>query len=331
MQFGQLKRREFMTLLGGATATWPLAARAQQPAMPVIGWLSSGSQETDSLRLAGLRQGLNEAGYVEGSNLTVEHRWAENQIDRLPALAAQLVQMRVAVIVTPGLVSTLPAKAATSNIPILFALAADPVQIGLVASLNRPGGNATGFNALTSELGAKKIALFHELLPNISSIGFLENPSNQIDELMRTAVLETAAGIGLRIQTLRAATAREIDVAFESLVQARTEALLLSNDAFLNSQHKQIIALAARLAIPVMYGSPEFVVAGGLVSYGTSLTDEYRQLGLYAGRILKGASPAELPVIQASKFTLVINLKTAKSLGLKIPDRLLALVDEVIE
>jgi putative tryptophan/tyrosine transport system substrate-binding protein len=326
-----MRRRDFIQEIVGAAAAWPLAARAQQPTMPVIGYLSLGSRESDFYRLTGLRQGLDETGYVEGRNLTVEHRWAENQIDRLPALVAQLVQMRVAVIVTPGLVSTLPAKAATDNIPILFNVAADPVRVGLVASLNRPGGNLTGFNSLTSELGAKQIALFHELLPNVSTIGFLGNPSNQIDELMTTDVQAAAAGIGLRVQALKAATAREIDAAFESLVQARTKALLVSNDNFLNSQNKQIIALAARLAIPVMYGSPEFVVAGGLVSYGASLTDSYRQLGLYAGRILKGASPAELPVIQSSKLALVINLKTAKSLGLTIPDRLLTLADEVIE
>jgi putative tryptophan/tyrosine transport system substrate-binding protein len=325
-----MRRRDFIAGIAVFTAM-PLAARAQQPAMPVIGYLSVGSRESDFYRLTGLWQGLNGTGYVEGGNLTVEYRWAENQVDRLAALAAQLVQMRVAVIVTPGLVSTLPAKAATNNIPILFAVAADPVRIGLVASLNRPGGNLTGFNTLNSESGAKQIALFHELLPNVSTIGFLENPSNQIDELMTTAVLVAAAGIGLRVQALKAATAREIDAAFESLVQARTKALLISNDAFLNSQSKQIIALAERLAIPVMYGTPEFVVAGGLVSYGASITDSYRQLGLYAGRILKGASPAQLPVIQSSKFTLVINLKTAKSLGLTIPDRLLALADEVIE
>jgi putative tryptophan/tyrosine transport system substrate-binding protein len=326
-----MRRRDFIKVVAGPAVAWSLAARAQQPTMPIIGYLNLGSRESDLYRLPGLRQGLNETGYVEGRNLTVEYRWAENQIDRLPALAAQLVQMRVAVIVTAGLVSTLSAKAATSNIPILFSVAADPVRVGLVASLNRPGGNLTGFNSLTSELGAKQIALFHELLPNVSTIGFLENPSNQIDELMTTAVLAAAPGIGLRVQAFKAATAREIDAAFESLVQARTKALLVSNDAFLSSQHKQIIALAARLAIPVMYGSSEFVVAGGLVSYGTKVTDTYRQLGLYAGRILKGASPAELPVIQSSKFTLVINLKTAKSLGLTIPDRLLALADEVIE
>jgi putative ABC transport system substrate-binding protein len=325
-----MNRRKMIAALGGAAA-WPLVARAQQPVMPVIGYLSLGSRDSDSYRLTGLRQGLNETGYVEGRNLAIEHRWAENQNDRLPALAAQLVQMRVAVIVTPGLVSTLPAKAATNNIPILFVVGADPVRMGLVASLNRPGGNLTGFNALNSELGAKQLALFHELLPNIPTIGFLENPSNQIDELMTTAVLATTSGVGLRIQTLKAATADEIDAAFESLVQARAGALLVSNDAFLNSQNKQIIALAARLAIPVMYSSPEFVVAGGLVSYGASMTDIYRQLGLYAGRILKGASPAELPVIQSSKFALVINLKTAKTLGLDVPDKLLALADEVIE
>jgi putative tryptophan/tyrosine transport system substrate-binding protein len=293
-----VRRREFITLLGGAAAAWPLAARGQQPAMPVIGYLSLGSRESDSYRLTGLRQGLNETGYL---------------------------------IITPGLASTLPAKAATNNIPILFVVGADPVRIGLVASLNRPGGNLTGFNALNSELGAKQLALFHELLPNISTIGFLENPGNPIDELMATAVREAAAGIGLRIQKLKAATTREIDTAFESLAQARTGALLVSNDIFLNIQNKQIIALAKHHAIPVMYGLSEFVVAGGLVSYGASMTDIYRQLGLYAGRILQGASPAELPVVQSSKLALVINLKTAKALGLQIPDKLLALADEVIE
>jgi len=326
-----MKRRDFITLLGGAAAAWPLAARAQQAAMPVLGYLSLGSRESDSYRLTGLRQGLNETGYVEGRNLAVEYRWAENQIDRLAALALQLVQMRVAVIVTPGLASTLPAKAATNNIPILFVVGADPVRIGLVASLNRPGSNLTGFNALNSELGAKQLALFHELVPNVSTIGFLENPGNPIDELMTTAVQEAAAGSGLRIQTLKAATTREIDTAFESLVQARTGALLISNDNFLNIQNKQIIALAKRHAVPVMYGSPEFVVAGGLVSYGASMTDMYRQLGLYAGRILQGANPADLPVMQSTKLELVINLRTAKALGLNIPDKLLALADEVIE
>jgi putative ABC transport system substrate-binding protein len=325
-----MKRRSFITLLGGAAA-WPLAARAQ-PAMPVIGYLSSGSPQGDTVRLTGFRHGLNEAGYVEGRNLMIEYRWGGNQHDRLPALVAELIQMRVAVIVTPGLPSTLAAKAATTTIPIVFGAAADPVQLGLVASLNRPGGNLTGFNQFNAELGAKGLALLHDLVPSTPTIGFLENPNNPMfDELATRDVLAAASAMGIRIQILRAATDREIDAAFESLVQARTGALLRGSDVFFISRIEQIVALSAHHAIPVMYSSPEFVVAGGLISYGASLTEAYRQVGLYAGRILKGEKPADLPVIQASKFELVINLKTARTLGLAIPAKLLALVDQVIE
>jgi putative ABC transport system substrate-binding protein len=326
------RRREFLGVLGGAAAAWPLAARAQQTAMPVIGYLSIGSPESDASRLTGLRHGLNDAGYVEGRNLAVEYRWAGNQYDRLPTLAADLVQIRVAVIVTPGLPSTLAAKAATTTIPILFGVGVDPVHIGLVASLNRPGGNLTGFNQFNGELGAKGLALLHELVPSSPAIGFLVNPNNQIiEELTTRDVLAAAPAIGLQIQVLKASNDREIDAAFESLVQARTRALLVSNDVFLNSRIEQIIALAARHAIPVMYPSREFAEAGGLISYGTSLTDEDRQVGVYTGRILKGAKPADMPVVQATKFELVINLKTAKRLGLEIPAKLLALADEAIE
>ena len=240
--------------------------------------------------------------------------------------------MRVAVIVTPGLPSTLAAKAATTTIPILFGVGADPVQLGLVASLNRPGGNLTGFNQFNNELGAKGLALLHELVPSTTTIGFLGNPNNSMtDELVTRDVLAAAPAMGIRIQILKATTDREIDAAFESLVQARTGALLVGNDAFFNSRIEQIVALAAHHAIPVMYASPEFIVAGGLISYGASLTEAYRQVGLYAGRILKGEKPADLPVIQASKFELVINLKTARALGLAIPAKLLALADQVIE
>ena len=325
-----MKRREFITLLGGAAA-WPLAARAQQAAVPMIGYLSIGSPESDAARLTGLRQGLNETGYVEGRDLVIEYRWAGNQPDRLPMLAAHLVQARVAAIVTPGLPPTLAAKAATITIPILFAVGADPVQVGLVASLNRPGGNLTGFNQFNSELGAKGLALLHELVPNTPTIAFLENPNNPIDQLIERDVLVAARVIGLQIQTLKASTIREIDAAFESLVKARTGALLVGNDVFLNGQIEQIIALAARHAIPAMHSSREFVLAGGLISYGASLTDTYRQVGLYAGRILKGVKPADLPVIQSTKLGLVINLKTAKTLGLTIPPGMLAIADEVIE
>jgi putative ABC transport system substrate-binding protein len=328
-----MRRREFITLLGSAAATRPLAAHAQQPAMPVIGYLNNGSPESDAPRLTGLRRGLNQAGYVEGRNLAVEYRWGRNQPNRLPALAVELVQIRVAVIVTPGLLSTLAAKAATTTIPILFGAAADPVRLGLVASLNQPGGNLTGFSQFNAELGAKALALLHDLVPSTPTIGFLENPDNPIlDELVTRDVLAAAPAIGIQIQMLKAAIDREIDTAFESLVQARTGALLVGNDAFLNSRIEQIVALAARHAIPVMSTTGrEFVVAGGLISYGSSLTEAYRQLGLYAGRILKGEKPADLPVIQSSKIELVINLQTAKALGLEIPAKLLALADEVIE
>jgi ABC-type uncharacterized transport system substrate-binding protein len=327
-----LRRRDFITLLGGAAAAWPFAARAQQAAMPVVGYLNYGSPESDAFRLTGLRRGLNQSGYVEGRNLVIEYRWAGNQADRLQALAADLVQVRVAVIVSPGLLSTLAAKAATTNIPIVFVVSNDPVQLGLVASLNRPGGNLTGFNNVTSELGAKGLALLHELVPGTETIGFLENPNNpRTFELTTRDVLAAAPVIGVKVQTLKAATDREIDAAFLSLVQERTGALLVGNDLFFNSRIEQLVALAARYAIPTMYAQREFVVAGGLISYGTSLIEQYRQVGLYTGRILKGEKPADLPVIQATKLDLIINFKTAKALGLEIPDKLLALADEVIE
>ena len=323
-------RREFITLLGGAAA-WPLAARAQQAAMPVIGYLNSGSPESDAPRLTGLRRGLNESGYVEGRNVVIEYRWAGNQADRLPALAADLVQLRVAVIVASGPPSTFAAKAATTSIPIVFGVGADPVQLGLVASLNRPGGNLTGFNVQGGELGVKELALLHELVPSAATIGFLENPNNPLFELLTRDVVAVAPVIGLKVQILKASTDREIDSAFASLVQARTGALLVGGDVFLHSRIEQIVGLAARHAIPTMYSFREFVVAGGLIGYGTSLTEHYRQVGLYTGRILKGEKPADLPVTQATKLELIINLKTAKALGLQIPDRLLALADEVIE
>jgi putative ABC transport system substrate-binding protein len=327
-----MRRRQFFALLGGAAATWSLAARAQQPATPVIGFLSLGWQESDALRLTGLRRGLNDTGYVEGQNLAVEYRWAGNQLNRLPTLAASLVQSRVALIVAPGLSATLAAKAATTTIPILFGVGADPVQSGLVASLNRPGGNLTGFNQLNAELGAKALALLHELVPSARVVGFLENPRNPlIAELVTRDVLAAAPVIGVQIQVLKAGTDREIDAAFESLAQARTGALLISNDFFFNSRIEQISALAARHAIPVMHTSPEFVAAGGLISYGISLVETYRPVGVYAGRILKGEKPANLPVIQPTNFELVINRKAAKALGLDIPDKLLALADEVID
>jgi putative ABC transport system substrate-binding protein len=274
---------------------------------------------------------LNESGYVEGRNVVIEYRWAGNQADRLPALAADLVQLRVAVIVASGPPSTFAAKAATTSIPIVFGVGADPVQLGLVASLNRPGGNLTGFNVLGGELGAKELALLHELVPSAAMIGFLENPNDPISELMTRDVVAAAPVIGIKVQILKASTDREIDAAFVSLVQARTGALLVAGNNFFNSRIEQIVALAARHAIPTMYTLREFAAAGGLISYGTSLIEAYRQVGLYTGRILKGEKPADLPVQQTTKFELIINLKTAKALGLQIPDKLLALADEVIE
>jgi putative tryptophan/tyrosine transport system substrate-binding protein len=326
-----MKRREFITLLGGAAASWPLAAHAQQAAIPVIGYLNNGSPESDASRLTGLRRGLNQTGYIEGRNLVIEYRWAGNQADRLPALATDLVQLRVAVIVSPGLVATLAAKAATTSIPILFGVGADPVQLGLVASLNRPGGSLTGFSNVTNELGAKGFALLHELVPGTATIGFLENPNNPTFELTTRDVLAAAPVMGLTVQTLKASTDREIDAAFVSLVQSRIGALLVGTDAFFISRIERLIELAAHHAIPTMYTFREFVVAGGLMSYGTSLTEQYRQVGLYTGRILKGEKPADLPVMQSTTFELVINLKTAKALGLDIPPTLLARADEVIE
>jgi putative tryptophan/tyrosine transport system substrate-binding protein len=327
-----VKRREFITLFGGVAAAGPLAARAQQPAVPVIGYLNNASPEADAARLTGLRRGLNQSGYVEGRNLVIEYRWAGNQADRLPALAADLVQLRVAVIVTPGLVATLAAKAATTSIPIVFLVGNDPVQLGLVASLNRPGGNLTGYNVLLGELGSKGLALLHELVPGIATIGFLGNPNNPaVFELMTRDVLAAAPVIGVKVRTLKAATDREIDVAFVSVAQERTGALLVGNDLFFNSRIEQLVALAARHAIPTMYPVREFVVAGGLISYGGSLTENYRQVGLHTGRILKGEKPADLPVQQETKLELTINRKTANALGLQIPDKLLALADEVIE
>jgi len=311
---------------------WPLAARAQQlPAMPVIGYLNYGSPESDTSRLTGPRRGLSQTGYVEGRNFLIEYRWAGNQADRLPALAADLVQLQVALIVAAGVLPAFAAKAATTSIPIVFNVSADPVQLGLVASLNRPGGNLTGFNGLDGELGAKGLALLHELVPSAATVGFLENPNNPIHELTTRDVLATAPVIGLKAQILKAGTDHEIEAAFTNLVQARTVALLVPADLFFANRIEQIAALAARYAIPTMYLTTEFVAAGGLVSYGTSLIESYRQVGLYAGRILKGEKPANLPVTQATKLPLIINLKTAKALGIEVPAKLLAIADEVIE
>jgi len=323
-------RRKFLAALGGGAA-WPLAAHAQQSAMPVIGYLNLGASPESDVRLTGLRRGLNQTGYVEGRNVLIEYRWAGNQADRLPPLVADLVQLRVSAIVATGLPPALAAKAATTSIPILFSVASDPVQFGLVASLNRPGGNLTGVNGFVGELGAKGLALLHDLVPTAAMISFLENPNNPLFELTTRDVLAAAPVAGVKVQILKASTDREIDAAFVSLVQARTGALLVGSDFLFNSRIEQVTALAARYAIPTMYSFREFVAAGGLISYGISLIEQYRQVGLYAARILKGEKPVDLPVIQATKIQLIINLKTAKTLGLEVPATLLALADEVIE
>ena len=327
-----MKRREFITLLGGAAAAWPTGVCAQSAAMPVIGYLSTESPQSDeNSRLAGLRRGITQAGYVEGRNLAIEYRWAEGQLERLPALVAELIQLQVTVIVAAGLVPTLAAKAATTRIPTVFIAAADPVQLGLVASLNRPGGNLTGFNAYSGELGAKGLALLHELIPGTATVGFLGNPNSPIFELMTRDLLAAATTIGLKIEILKADSDSEIDAAFESAVQARTGGLLVQADSLFITQVERVTGLAARYGVPTMCSLREFVMAGGLISYGTSLTENWRQIGLYAGRILKGEKAPDLPVIQPTKFELVINLKTARALGLTVPDTLLATADEVIE
>jgi putative tryptophan/tyrosine transport system substrate-binding protein len=325
-----MRRREFIVGLASMAAWWR-AARAQQTAIPVIGYLSQGSAESDDVRLAGLRRGLAEAGHVEGRNVTIEYRWAANQIDQLPALAADLLQHRVAVIVTPGTLSTFAAKAATSTVPIVFVTGTDPVQLGLVGSLNQPGGNVTGYNVLRHDLSAKRLEMLHELLPGTASVGFLEDPRNPTAELETRELLAASRALGVKIQMLHVATEGEIDSAFASLVQARTGALLVPDEIFFNDRITQLVALAARYAVPTLYSIREFPLAGGLMSYGISRAETYRLIGLQVARILEGQKPADLPVIQSTKIELVINLKTAKALGVTIPPSLLARADEVIE
>jgi putative ABC transport system substrate-binding protein len=319
-------RREFVALLSGA-AGWMLAAHAQQTPIPVIGYLGQGSPESDAVRVSGLLHGLNEAGYVAGANVTIEYRWAGNQVDRLPALAADLVQNRLAVIVAPGPNSTLAAKAAASTVPIVFVVGSDPVQLGLVA----PGGNLTGVNAIGGQVAPKGLQVLHELLPGKASVAFLVDPRNSITESRTREVLAAAREIRVEIQTLHAGTEDEIDTAFARLADAGTGALLVSNEIFFNSRPAQLVALAARYAIPTVYPSRDFTLAGGLMSYGGSIADTYRLTGLHVARILKGEKPADLPVIKSTKVELVINLNTAKALGLTVPPTLLARADEVIE
>jgi putative tryptophan/tyrosine transport system substrate-binding protein len=327
-----MRRREFIAGLGGAAA-WSLAARAQQSAMPVIGFLHNASPETSRERIASFHRGLAETGYVEGQTVAIEYRWAQGQSDRLAALAADLVRRKVAVIATPGYTqSALVAKAATQTIPIVFLLGADPVEIGLVASLNRPGGNLTGVSMLNSEFVGKLLGMMHELVPAAKSIALLVNPTNPSYAAVETReALLAARVLGVRSRILNASRPSEIEAAFANLVQQQTDALFVGADNFFSSQQDQLVALAARYAIPTIYQFREFTAAGGLMSYGPSNTEAYRIVGVYTGRILKGEKPADLPVQQVTKIELVINLKTAKALGLTIPETLLATADEVIQ
>jgi putative ABC transport system substrate-binding protein len=326
-----MKRREFITLLGGATVAWPLAARAQQPAMPVIGFLRPASAEPVQSLLAAFRAGLKEIGFVEGQNVAIEYRWTEGHDERLPELAADLVRRQVAVIVTPGSTeAAFAAKRATTTIPIVFASGVDPVKLGLVASHNRPGGNLTGVYEVSNDLVPKRLGLIHELLPAATRIALLLNPANATVTEATTADAKAAArALGLELQILAASSSRDIDAAFARLVEQRASALLIGADAFFTSRRVQFSTLAARNAIPVMYSIREYVEVGGLMSYGGSITGVWHKVGLYAGRILKGEKG--LPVEQSSRFEFVINLQTAKALGLDIPPMLLARADEVIE
>jgi putative ABC transport system substrate-binding protein len=328
-----MRRREFIAGLSGAAAAWPLAARAQQPALPVVGFVSGRSADDSARSGAAFRKGLSEAGYVEGQNATVEYHWLDGRYDRLPSLMADLVRRRVAVIATPGSSpAALAAKAATATIPVVFGVGQDPVKLGLVASLARPGGNATGINFFLQEIEAKRLGLLHELVPKAVRIAVLVNPANApaAEATLREA-LEAARAIGLQTQVLKASTSREIEAVFATLMREPADALFVAADAFLGSRRVQFATLAARYAIPAAYPSRECVEVGGLMSYGTDGAEMYRQVGVYAGRILKGVKPADLPVIQSTKFVFAINVQTARALGLTVPPDLLSIADEVIE
>jgi putative tryptophan/tyrosine transport system substrate-binding protein len=328
-----VKRRQFITLLGGAAVSWPMAARAQQPKMPVIGFLSPLSPDSIRHFVTAFRQGLGETGYAEGRNAAIEFHWAEGRFDRLAELAADLVSRQVNVIATPGsTAAALAAKSATTAIPIVFGIPDDPVKFGLVASLGRPGGNATGVNFFTAELVAKRLGLLRELLPAATHVAVLVNPANPaIADATRRDVQEVARTVGLQINIINASSGREIDAAFAAIATERVDALFVGSDVFFISRRVQLANLAARHAVPTAFAVRDYVEAGGLMSYGTNIPDMFRQVGVYTGRILKGSKPADLPVEQATKFELVLNLQTARMLGLTVPDKLLATADEVIE
>jgi putative ABC transport system substrate-binding protein len=327
-----MKRRQFITLLG-CTAAWPIVARAQEPGVPVIGFLSSASAEPTAYLLDAFRKGLSESGYIEGQNIAIEYRWADGQYDRLPDLATDLVRRGVAVIVATGAggISAQVARRATSTIPIVFISAVDPIKSGLVASINRPGGNATGFIQFAPLLEAKRLQLLHELVPSAAIMGVLLNPTNPAAESQTADVQTAARSIGRQIYVAAASSESEFEAAFTNLMRQRIGGLLVGADSYFNSRREQLVVLAARHALPAIYEWREFTAAGGLMSYGTRITDAYHQIAVYCGRILRGANPAELPVVQPTKFELVINLKTANALGVTVPNALQLLADEVIE
>jgi putative tryptophan/tyrosine transport system substrate-binding protein len=326
-----MRRREFITLIGGAAATWPLAAHAQQPAMPVIGFLNGASPEGYAPMVAAFRQGLKETGFVEGQNVAIEYRWAEGQYDRLPGMAADLIGRKVLVLAATSTPANLVAKNATGTIPVVFTTASDPVQLGLVESLSRPGGNVTDATQLSVEVGAKRLELAHELFPTATSVAVLVNPAGPTGNAMLNDLKAAALTLGLQLHVLQASTESEIDAAFTSLVQQRPSALVIATDAFFNGQAKRLAALTLRHALPAIYQYGDFTAAGGLMSYGGSIKDSYRLAGVYTGRILKGEKPKDLPVQRSTKVELIVNLQAAKTLGITVPPALIARADEVIE
>jgi putative tryptophan/tyrosine transport system substrate-binding protein len=333
MPFDQLKRRQFIALLGGAATAWPLRAQGQRVALPVVGFVNASSADTSADRARAFRKGLSEAGYVEGQNVTVEYHWLEGQFDRVPSLMADLVRRQVAVIATPaGNYASQAAKAATTTIPIVFSVGEDPVKLGLVASLARPGGNATGVNFFANEVNAKRLGLLHELVPKAVRIAVLVNPANvPTAESTLQEIPDAARALGVQVQVLNASTSREIEAAFAAAVRDYADALFVTGDPFFVSRRVQLAILAARDRIPATYNARDFVEAGGLMSYGTDPQEQFRQVGVYTGQVLKGAKPADLPVLQSTKFELVINLQTARALGIDVPNSIQLLADEIIE